>query len=37
VQKNDAAAALIMAVFRAMPADDGQADILGFLSNPNFG
>jgi len=36
-QKIDAAVALMMAVGRAMTADDGQADILEFLRNPIFG
>ena len=36
-QKIDAAVALMMAVGRAMAADDGQADILEFLRNPIFG
>jgi phage terminase large subunit-like protein len=35
-QKIDAAVALMMAVGRAMAADDGQADILEFLRNPIF-
>jgi hypothetical protein len=33
-QKIDAAVALMMAVGRAMAADDGQPDILAFLRNP---
>ena len=37
VQNVDAAVASIMAVGRAMTADDGQADILDFLRNPVFG
>jgi phage terminase large subunit-like protein len=36
-QKIDAAVALMMAVGRAMAADDGQADIMEFLRNPVFG
>jgi hypothetical protein len=36
-QKIDAAVALMMAVGRAMAADDGQPDILEFLRNPVFG
>jgi phage terminase large subunit-like protein len=36
-QKIDAAVALMMAAGRAMAADDGQADILEFLSDPIFG
>jgi phage terminase large subunit-like protein len=35
-QKIDAAVALMMAVGRAMAADDGQADIMEFLRNPIF-
>ncbi len=35
-QKIDAAVALMMAVGRAMAADNGQADILEFLRNPIF-
>jgi phage terminase large subunit-like protein len=35
-QKIDAAVALMMAVGRAMAADDGQPDILEFLRNPIF-
>ena len=36
-QKIDAAVALMMAVGRAMAADDGQADLMEFLRNPIFG
>ena len=36
-QKIDAAVALMMAVGRAMVADDGQADLMEFLRNPVFG
>jgi phage terminase large subunit-like protein len=36
-QKIEAAVALMMAVARAMAADDGQTDILEFLRNPIFG
>jgi len=36
-QKIDAALALMMAVGRAMAANDGQADIMEFLCNPVFG
>jgi phage terminase large subunit-like protein len=36
-QKIDAAVALMMAVGRAMAADDGQTDIMEFLRNPVFG
>jgi hypothetical protein len=35
-QKIDAAVALMMAVGRAIAADDGQPDILEFLRNPIF-
>ncbi|TDH58271.1 terminase large subunit [Dankookia rubra] len=36
-QKIDAAVALMMAIGRAMAADDGQADLTEFLRNPVFG